>query len=69
MKYESPTFSGKEAMAKIIFFKVGQTSRSMLLGKINGAYGKVLLQRMYIYNMKTLPLPVRKLWSRLTFYK
>ena len=29
MKYESPTSSGKEAMAKVkVFLKVGQTSRS-----------------------------------------
>ena len=30
MKYESPTSFGKEAMAKVkVFFKVGQTSRSL----------------------------------------
>ena len=34
MKYESPTFSGKKAMAKVkVFLKVGQTSRSRSLGQ------------------------------------
>ena len=34
MKYESPTSSGTEAMAKVkVFLKVGQTSRSRSLGQ------------------------------------
>ena len=34
MKYESPTSSGQEAMAKVkVFLKVGQTSRSRSLDK------------------------------------
>ena len=34
MKYESPTSSGKKAMAKVkVFLKVGQTSRSRSLGQ------------------------------------
>ena len=34
MKYESPTSSGLEAMAKVkVFLKVGQTSRSRSLGQ------------------------------------
>ena len=34
MKYESPTSSGKEAIAKVkVFLKVGQISRSRSLGQ------------------------------------
>ena len=34
MKYESPTSSGSEALAKVkVFFKVGQTPRSRSLGQ------------------------------------
>ena len=34
-----------------------------------GTHGKVLSQGMYIWNMKALPLLVRKLWPRLKFFK
>ena len=37
--------------------------------KIFGIHGKVLSQRMYICNMKALPLLIRKLWPRLKFLK
>ena len=57
-------------MAKVkVFFKVGQTSRSRSLGQKFGTCGKVLSQGMYIWNMKALPLLVRKLWPRLKFFK
>ena len=48
MTYESPNSSGKEAMAKVSFLKVGQTSRSRSLGQKFGTHGKVLSQGMYI---------------------
>ena len=57
-------------MAKVkVFLKVGQTSRSRSQGQKFFCNGKVLSQGMYICNMKVLPLLVRKLLSRLKFFK
>ena len=71
MKYESPTSSGKESMAKVeVFFKVGQTSRSRSPGQKFWYRWKGLVTRnVHMKNMKALPLLVRKLWPRSKFFK
>ena len=58
-------------MTKVkVFFEVGQNSRSRSLGqKILVPMERSCQQRMYIWNMKALPLLVRKLWPRLKFFK
>ena len=53
-------------MINVIFFNVGQRSRSQV--KDFGTDGEVLSQEIHMCNMKALPITVQKLLSRLKFF-
>ena len=60
MKYELPTFNGSKVMVNVKILKYVVHSQCYE-AKTFCMNGKISSQRMYMYNMKALPLTIQKL--------